>query len=209
MSSQIDEHNKKGPGTPLIAPPTLERDEGNAYKQFAQVAPISNSSGANTDAIDQEKHIFNNFLNLKRKWQLNPPPDEPMRVGESCLAKGALSTVIGAGMGVVVGIVFGAMGGTPAGAILMPGIPEPPRKEWRHEIRDSMRQTRYKARSWAKNFAFISGVYSGVECVVEKVRGKHDVLNSVGAGCITGAGLAVSSGPQVFEIYVKLYSLFI
>lgn len=84
--------------------------------------------------------------------------------------------------------------------VLLPGVPEPPRKTFRHEMRDSWRQTKFKSRSWAKNFAYISGVFSGVECVVEKIRGKHDVLNSVGAGCITGAGLAMSQGPQVCRV---------
>jgi import inner membrane translocase subunit TIM22 len=164
-----------------------------------EAASAPGAPSATLPAKKYEEFVFHNYMDLQRQWALNPPPEDPMRVSESCASKAALSTAIGGAMGVVVGVVFGTMGTSQPGALLLPGVPEPPRKAWRHEIRDSLRQTRFKARSWAKNFAFISGTYSGVECVVEKIRGKKDVLNSVGAGCITGAGLAVGSGPQVSQ----------
>ena len=47
-----------------------------------------------------------------------------------------------------------------------------------------------KSVSWMKNFAKIGGIFSAVECVVEKTRGKHDRQNAVVSGCLGGAGLA-------------------
>jgi import inner membrane translocase subunit TIM22 len=38
-------------------------------------------------------------------------------------------------------------------------------------------------------------VYSVIECEIEGARGKHDLTNSVAAGCATGAVLAYKSGP--------------
>jgi len=192
MSAQQN-NSDGGVRVPQIGAPSF----GASTAESTAAVKDATAAAQSKDSKEYEASVFKNFMNLQRRWALNPPPEDPMRVGESCASKAAISTAVGGAMGVVVGLVFGTMGGMQPGAMLMPGIPEPPRKAWRHEIRDSLRQTRYKARSWAKNFAFISGTYSGVECVVEKMRGKHDVLNSVGAGCITGAGLAISSGPQV------------
>lgn len=38
---------------------------------------------------------------------------------------------------------------------------------------------------------------TGLECVIEKYRAKHDVKNAAIAGCITGATFAASQGPTV------------
>ena len=186
-------------GAPEFQLPTFQTlDSPQSEEARSNAATVTTAAQARTDAKEYEENMFRRYMNLERSWGLNKPPENPVAgVGESCIFKAVTSTAVGGLMGVVVGVVCGTMGGMQPGAMLMPGVPEPPRKGWRHEIRDSMRQTRFKARSWAKNFAFISGVYTGVECVVEKMRGKHDVRNSVGAGCITGAGLAVSCGPQV------------
>ena len=52
----------------------------------------------------------------------------------------------------------------------------------------------------ARSFGMIGGVYTGVECTVEKVRGKHDMTNALLAGCLTGGGLAVRGGPQATAV---------
>ena len=41
----------------------------------------------------------------------------------------------------------------------------------------------------------LSGVFSGSECVIEKWRGKHDVMNQVLSGCFAGAAISAKSGP--------------
>lgn len=53
-------------------------------------------------------------------------------------------------------------------------------------------------RSWstAKNFGFIGLVFTGVECSIESLRAKNDIWNGVGAGCLTGGGLALKNGPS-------------
>jgi len=38
-------------------------------------------------------------------------------------------------------------------------------------------------------------VYATIECVIEKARAKHDIVNPVAGGCVTGAVLASSQGP--------------
>jgi hypothetical protein len=40
-------------------------------------------------------------------------------------------------------------------------------------------------------------LFGGVDCVVEKWRGKHDAYNGVISGCGVGAALSARGGPQV------------
>jgi mitochondrial import inner membrane translocase subunit TIM22 len=51
-------------------------------------------------------------------------------------------------------------------------------------------------RSYAKGFGAMGALFAGSECAVEKMRAKHDIYNSVYAGCFTGAVLAHKAGPQ-------------
>ena len=51
-------------------------------------------------------------------------------------------------------------------------------------------------RTYAKGFGAVGAVFAGSECVIEKARAKHDMYNSVYAGCFTGGALAARAGPQ-------------
>lgn len=53
-------------------------------------------------------------------------------------------------------------------------------------------------RSWsmAKNFGKVGGLFSGIECGIEGLRAKNDLINGVAAGCLTGGILAKNAGPQ-------------
>ena len=72
-------------------------------------------------------------------------------------------------------------------------IPIAPIKE---QARAALRQTGEKSLYWCRNFAFITGVFSGSECVVEKIRGRSDVWNATVSGCVTGAAMQAKAGPQ-------------
>ena len=51
-------------------------------------------------------------------------------------------------------------------------------------------------RSYAKGFGTVGALYAGSECVIEKMRARHDIYNSVYAGCFAGGTLAASAGPK-------------
>lgn len=60
----------------------------------------------------------------------------------------------------------------------------------------------------AKNFGYIGMIYLGVECVIESFRAKNDIYNGLLAGCVTGGGLAIKSGPQAAAIGCAGFAVF-
>ncbi|KAJ9557757.1 hypothetical protein OSB04_012371 [Centaurea solstitialis] len=53
-------------------------------------------------------------------------------------------------------------------------------------------------RSWGscKAFAVMGFIFSAAECVVEKARAKHDMTNTVAAGCVTGGAISAKGCPK-------------
>jgi import inner membrane translocase subunit TIM22 len=51
-------------------------------------------------------------------------------------------------------------------------------------------------------------MFAGSECVIEKFRAKHDIYNSVYAGCATGAVLAKGGGPKAMCIGCGTFAAF-
>ena len=63
-------------------------------------------------------------------------------------------------------------------------------------------------RSYAKGFGGVGALFAGSECVIEKQRAKHDIYNSLGAGCFSGAVLARSGGPQAMCVGCATFAAF-
>ncbi|EED94031.1 tim22-like protein [Thalassiosira pseudonana CCMP1335] len=94
-------------------------------------------------------------------------------------------------MGLLMGVFMGAL------TDLTPPVTVINGKE---QMRTTLRATADKSLYWCRQFAFITGVFGGSECLVEKYRGKHDVWNAVVSGCITGAAMQAKQGPQASAI---------
>mmetsp|Transcript_25861 Transcript_25861/g.45105 ORF Transcript_25861/g.45105 Transcript_25861/m.45105 type:complete len:217 (+) Transcript_25861:24-674(+) len=116
-------------------------------------------------------------------------------IPESCVFKSLTGVALGGGMGFVMGLVLGAMGdlGPPVAVLHGREVPAAPARE---QLRTAYKATLQKSVGWAKNFAAISAIFQGTECVIEKYRGKHDMLNPILSGCAAGAVLAAAEGPQ-------------
>lgn len=65
-----------------------------------------------------------------------------------------------------------------------------------------------RSRSMAKNFGKFGGLRSGIECGIEGLRAKNDLVNSMTAGCLTGAILAKNAGPQAVAEGCVLFAVF-
>ena len=70
----------------------------------------------------------------------------------------------------------------------------------RRSIRFSLSPARRSGWSSAKSFGVIGGIFSVVECALEKLRGVKDMKNAVASGFATGAILAASAGPAAMVI---------
>lgn len=65
---------------------------------------------------------------------------------------------------------------------------------WRTQLRHGLADMGRSAYSSARNFGLIGGMFSGVECGLEGLRGRNELANGVAAGCITGGVLARNGG---------------
>jgi mitochondrial import inner membrane translocase subunit TIM22 len=128
-----------------------------------------------------------------------PLPPDFSWISSSCGGKAVIGVIGGGAMGLLMGVFLGAMSDAtpPVTVIAGKDVPQAP---FREQMRVVLRATGEKSLYWCKNFAFITGVFGGSECLVEKYRGKHDVWNSVASGCITGAALQAKSGPQAAAV---------
>ena len=120
-------------------------------------------------------------------------------LSESCGSKAAIGVIGGGVMGLVMGVFMGALTDMTPPVTIIEGkeVPQAPIKE---QMRTTLRATADKSMYWCRQFAFITGVFGGSECLVEKYRGKHDVWNAVFSGCITGAAMQAKQGPQASAI---------
>eukprot|EP01102_Stenamoeba_stenopodia_P021486 TRINITY_DN8665_c0_g2_i1.p2 TRINITY_DN8665_c0_g2~~TRINITY_DN8665_c0_g2_i1.p2 ORF type:complete len:159 (-),score=41.89 TRINITY_DN8665_c0_g2_i1:90-566(-) len=67
----------------------------------------------------------------------------------------------------------------------------------RQKFAATIRTMGQRTLSTAKALGIFSLFFSGIECAIEKQRGKTDNINRVLAGCITGAGAGLrTAGPQ-------------
>eukprot|EP00526_Cylindrotheca_closterium_P015165 CAMPEP_0113632756 /NCGR_PEP_ID=MMETSP0017_2-20120614/17032_1 /TAXON_ID=2856 /ORGANISM="Cylindrotheca closterium" /LENGTH=251 /DNA_ID=CAMNT_0000543337 /DNA_START=91 /DNA_END=846 /DNA_ORIENTATION=- /assembly_acc=CAM_ASM_000147 len=136
-------------------------------------------------------------------WNLTAGPSQVSPdfswVTNSCGGKAAIGVFGGGVMGLLMGVFLGAMSDStpPIQVIAGKEVPQAPLRE---QVKVTFRATAEKSLYWCRNFAFITGVFGGSECLVEKFRGKHDVWNSVASGCITGAALQAKSGPQAAAV---------
>lgn len=194
-----DEKNRlRGISAPLILnphvfgiPPSLVPEKGDefdsAWKTFH--IPIEEKKNLGVPQVTELPiNVFQQFL-----------VPNPSRLAESCVAKVVIGTVMGGVLGMGFGIIMSSFEGM-SPPVTMPGQPEPPKKTWKQELRDGARKTKAKSKSWGKNFASLTAMFQGFECAIEKTRGKHDIYNSVSAGCFTGAALARQSGLQAMGL---------
>ncbi|GLU02578.1 hypothetical protein SLE2022_198240 [Rubroshorea leprosula] len=126
------------------------------------------------------------------KSQINPirmPTMEEVRaqeVWDNCAVRSVVSGVMGGGFGFCMGLLLGSLE-NPIMEDQMAG-----KQKFIYQAKQ-MGQ-----RSWrsAKTFAVMGLIFSAVECVVEKARAKHDMTNTVVAGCATGGAMSARGGPK-------------
>lgn len=125
-----------------------------------------------------------------------PAPAEPLAIAESCIVRAGFACVGGFAMGAFFGAAMAGLGGgamaeiTPVGRDV--GAVQ--------ALREGLSHMRSRALSSGKSFAVIGGIYSLVECPIERARGKRDTKNAVITGAITGAAVAWRAGPKAMAL---------
>lgn len=156
-------------------------------ERFKHLAPINYYGQANGSL----------FLPFPKPIKYPPPLEErpvlPTIMMESCGFKILTGAVMGSVLGVGLGLFMGAMGDvSPIQIVNGREVPQAPVRE---QVRAGFKATGVKAVGWAKNFGVLTALFGGIECLVEKYRGKHDVWNPVVGGCVVGATLSAKAGP--------------
>ncbi|KAL7518136.1 hypothetical protein ACHAWX_002995, partial [Stephanocyclus meneghinianus] len=138
------------------------------------------------------------------------PPSLPPNfdwLSESCGSKAAVGVIGGGVMGLLMGVFMGALTDMTPPVTVIDGK-EVPQAPMREQMRTTLRATADKSMYWCRQFAFITGVFGGSECLVEKYRGKHDVWNAVVSGCVTGAAMQAKQGPQASAVGCGGFAVF-
>jgi import inner membrane translocase subunit TIM22 len=164
---------------------------GGVYHAGGGLGPLSEEQARSRPMLQH--------LPFFRVWKpsfgdASSPQMNPGWLGESCGARLILGTAGGAGMGLLFGMFLGAMGDMqPIQLLNGREVPQAPLRE---QARAAYLGTATRSVSLAKNFASFSAIFMGSECVIEKMRAKQDMMNSIYAGCVTGAAFGIKSGPQ-------------
>lgn len=66
----------------------------------------------------------------------------------------------------------------------------------REQLKHGFKDMGSRSFSSAKNFGKIGALFAGSECIIEGYRAKHDWVNGISAGCVTGGILGIPAGPQ-------------
>ena len=135
--------------------------------------------------MDPESRI-ERILESFNTWA-TPQKIESLR--ESCTFAVVSHSAIGFVMGGALGLLMAGLGssGIEDSVSTLP---------LRTQMRQIFREMGSRSLSSAKSFSKIAFLFTGFECAVETWRAKHDLGNTLAAGCATGAVLGIKSGPQ-------------
>ncbi|KAJ4968860.1 hypothetical protein NE237_015561 [Protea cynaroides] len=131
------------------------------------------------------------------KEEVQKPQMEPLRlpsieeirgqdIWNNCAVRSVVSGVMGGGLGFFMGMFLGALDN--------PLMQE--EMTARQQFVYTAKQMGRRSLSSAKTFAVMGFIFSAAECVVEKARAKHDITNTVVAGCVTGGTISAKGGPK-------------
>ncbi|KAI8909135.1 mitochondrial inner membrane translocase subunit Tim17/Tim22/Tim23/peroxisomal protein PMP24 [Gorgonomyces haynaldii] len=119
---------------------------------------------------------------------------------DSCPARGVISTVGGYGLGTIFGLFLSSADFNNSEEFL--------KQSTKEQVKQTFKDMGKRAHATGKQFAFLGAVYATSECIIESYRAKHDIYNSISAGCFTGAVLAGRAGPQAMAVGCASFAAF-
>ncbi|KAG2447250.1 hypothetical protein HYH02_007990 [Chlamydomonas schloesseri] len=168
---------------------SLTDEERVASSATASTSSASTSPPAQPPPAEKKKKKFE---------PIEMPTPEVLAAQEfmnNCFVKSAMSGAMGGVAGLAFGLFMSSFENAHGGMDM--AVPDgAAQKPTRVVLKEMFNNMRTKSVSYAKGFAVMGALFSFNECVVEKWRAKHDAANPVIAGCVTGAMMAHSGGPQ-------------
>ncbi len=184
MSSSMDSANLSG-----------GEGEDTHAASATDMSPVGGASTGSPDQHDVPKK--------KRKpgspglyQRIDMPTPEIMAQEDfmnNCAVRTIMSGVMGSGLGVVFGVFMGTMDTSHIDGSLTATTEK---KSFRQVLKEVGKSTWARSKSYGKGFGMMGALFSGSECIIESYRAKHDMYNSIYAGCAAGAILAHSGGPK-------------
>ncbi len=193
------------PAGPLIDP-SNETTDGSTTQSAKRVSNNLNNNNLTLGALTMRALPYPQPWTPSNSSPAELPPNFDW-LSESCGGKAAIGIIGGGVMGLLMGVFMGALTDMTPPVTIIEGkeVPQAPLKE---QVRTTLRATADKSLYWCRQFAFITGVFGGSECLVEKYRGKHDVWNAVVSGCVTGAAMQAKQGPQASAVGCGGFAVF-
>uniref|UniRef100_A0AAV1V402 Mitochondrial import inner membrane translocase subunit TIM22 n=1 Tax=Peronospora matthiolae TaxID=2874970 RepID=A0AAV1V402_9STRA len=115
---------------------------------------------------------------------------------ESCWKRSIVACAAGATMGVGLGTFLGTFEGA-HGEL----VGRTMRQQLYNGFRKSITAGYVRSVYFSKEFALVGSIFAGVECVIERQRARHDIVNPILAGGVSGGVLgawaARTSGAKV------------
>lgn len=120
---------------------------------------------------------------------------------ESCPVRTLLAGGAGFALGGVFGLFMASMSyDTPLHTATAPGQTPLTSLPLKQQLKHGLKDMGSRSYSSAKNFAIVGTMFAGTECCIESLRAKHDMVNGISSGCITGGLLAKSAGPKAAAV---------
>lgn len=117
---------------------------------------------------------------------------------ESCWKHSVVASCTGAVMGVGLGTFLGTFEGA-HGEI----VGNTMREQLANGFKKSFHAGYVRSVYFSKQFIVIGGIFSGIECNLERYRARSDVYNTVAAGAITGGALSAWAAKAMPQTLLK------
>ncbi len=140
---------------------------------------------ASKDQPANSNPMFSQFENYINK---SLTMDDIEMIRESCPVHVITHGIMGFGLGGVFGLFMSSIAPSSIDATITTIN--------RQTVKSIFLDMGSKTWSSAKNLGMVAALFSGIECVLETYRAKHDIYNTAVSGCLSGAILGAKAGPK-------------